>query len=60
LSQSGQFAVFTDAFAQQFTIFFCDHDWLLSQSATRRIAQILLAIILFLPLHEKMLRKVSG
>jgi hypothetical protein len=28
LRQTSQFAVFADSFAQKFSIFFCDHDWL--------------------------------
>jgi hypothetical protein len=59
LSQTGLLAVFADAFAQQLAIFFCDHDWLISQSGSAPRAQILLAIILRLRSIGKYLRNDS-
>ncbi len=59
LSQSGDFPIFTDAIAEMFSVFFCDHSWLTSQSGKSKTSQILLAIIFHLCSSANALKEES-
>ena len=59
LSQSGNFPIFADAIAEMFSVFFCDHNWLTSQSGKAKPSQILLAIIFHLRSSANTLKEES-
>lgn len=58
LRQTRILSVFADTFAEKFSIFFCDHDWPLSQAGKPKLSQILLAIIFILAFLRKIIKGV--
>jgi hypothetical protein len=59
LSQGREFPIFTDAFTEMFSVFFCDHSWPISQAGNANASQILLAIIFSLRSSVNALKEES-
>jgi hypothetical protein len=60
LSQTSRFSIFPNTISQKFSIFFCDHDWALSQTAAVKMRQILLAIIFRLDSRPQKSKVAAG
>jgi hypothetical protein len=60
LRQMRRLPVFANTFAEEFSIFFCDHNWPQSQTGKPGVSQILLAIICGLRFFSKWLKRTCS